>query len=265
VILTERLLLRAWRDDDLEPFAALNDDPVVMEHFPSVLDRAQSDALVAHVRAHVAEHGYGLWAVEVDGAFAGLPGLLWSDVSGIRELEVGWRLARPFWGRGFATEAATAALAYGLQRVPRIVSFTTLANERSWRVMERIGMRRTSWVDSSMASKNTRANKSSMSGDAEASPLRCAWECPLACQLAVRTERRCRASSALTPRRTSSAASAVLPEPGLPVIRKRTMPRLPHTVVPTRPAARPGPHAVVSDRVHRDVTCKLRQDHCKHR
>jgi ribosomal-protein-alanine N-acetyltransferase len=141
-IRTERLLLRQWRDDDLEPFAAMNADPVVMEHFPSVLDRAQSDALVDRVRAHFAEHGYGLWAVEVDSAFAGFTGLAWSEVTGSRELEVGWRLARPYWGRGLATEAATAALAYGLGRVPRVVSFTALTNERSQRVMERIGMRR---------------------------------------------------------------------------------------------------------------------------
>jgi ribosomal-protein-alanine N-acetyltransferase len=135
-------VLREWRDDDLAPFAALNADPVVMEHFPAVLDRAQSDALVGRIRDHVAEHGYGLWAVEVDGAFAGFTGLQWSEVTGTRELEVGWRLARPYWGRGLATEAATAALSYGLQQVPRVVSFTAMTNERSWRVMERIGMRR---------------------------------------------------------------------------------------------------------------------------
>jgi RimJ/RimL family protein N-acetyltransferase len=142
VIRTARLLLREWREEDLEPFAALNADPVVMEHFPSVLDRTQSDALVDWIRLHFAEHGYGLWAVDVDGAFAGFTGLCWSEVTGSPELEVGWRLARPFWGRGLATEAATAALSYGLQRVPRVVSFTALTNERSWRVMNRIGMRR---------------------------------------------------------------------------------------------------------------------------
>jgi RimJ/RimL family protein N-acetyltransferase len=139
---TARLVLREWRDEDLEPFAALNADPVVMEHFPSTLNRAQSDAVVGRVRDHFAEHGYGLWVVEVDDAFAGFTGLLWSEVTGRPELEVGWRLARPFWGRGLATEAATAALSYGLERVPRVVSFTAVTNERSWRVMERIGMRR---------------------------------------------------------------------------------------------------------------------------
>ena len=142
MIRTARLVLRQWRDEDLVPFAALNADPVVMEHFPSVLTRAQSDAYVARERAAIDEQGYGLWAVEVDGELAGSTGLRWTDVTGHRELEVGWRFAQPFWGRGLATEAATAALAHGLQRVPRVVSVTAVGNERSWRVMERLGMRR---------------------------------------------------------------------------------------------------------------------------
>lgn len=142
MIRTERLRLREWRDADLEPWAALNADPVVMEHFPSTLTRSESDAVVTRVRAHFAEHGYGLWAVDVDGDFAGFTGLQWTDATGSRELEVGWRLAQRFWGRGLATEAATAALAYGLDRVPRVVSLTAVTNTRSWRLMERIGMRR---------------------------------------------------------------------------------------------------------------------------
>ena len=139
---TPRVLLRDWRDDDLEPFSALNADPRVMEPFPASLTRAESDASAARIRTHLAEHGYGLWAVDVDGVFAGFTGLAWSEVTGTRALEIGWRLAPEFWGRGIATEAATAALAYGLEREPRLVSFTAVGNERSWRLMERIGMRR---------------------------------------------------------------------------------------------------------------------------
>ena len=93
MIRTERLLLRQWREDDLEPWAALCADPVVMEHFPAVLSREQADASIARVQAHVSEHGYGLWAVEVDGELAGWTGLAWTDVTGTRELEVGWRYA----------------------------------------------------------------------------------------------------------------------------------------------------------------------------
>lgn len=140
---TPRLLLRPWRAADRGPFAALNADPAVMEHFPGVLTRAESDAVADRVEAHFAEHGYGMWAVEVDGAFAGFTGLQWSDVTGTRELEIGWRYARAYWHRGYATEAATAALAHGLGRlVPRVVAFTAVVNRPSWRVMERTGMRR---------------------------------------------------------------------------------------------------------------------------
>lgn len=139
---TERVLLRQWREADLAPFAAMSADPVVMQHLPSVLTREDSDALATRVRERIAEQGYGLWAVEVDGAFAGWTGLQWTEVTGTRELEAGWRLAQAYWGRGLATEAAGAALAYGLARVPRVVSLTAVGNERSWRLMERIGMRR---------------------------------------------------------------------------------------------------------------------------
>ena len=139
---TERLLLREWRDDDRAPFAAMNADPVVMEHFAAPLTRAQSDAFVDRVRTHFAVHGYGLWAVDVDGTFAGFTGIWWTDVIGSRALEVGWRLSRAHWGHGYATEAATAALDVGLRQAPEVVSFTAVVNERSVRVMQRLGMRR---------------------------------------------------------------------------------------------------------------------------
>lgn len=144
---TPRLLLRAWRPEDREPFAALNADPEVMEHFPAPLTRKQSDAFVDRVERHFVDHGYGLWAVEHDGAFAGYVGLEWTDALGGHDLEVGWRLARRAWGQGIATEAATAALAHGLQQVPEIVSFTALTNQRSQAVMQRIGMRRAGEFD----------------------------------------------------------------------------------------------------------------------
>jgi len=136
------VLLGAWRDEDLEPFAALNADPVVMAQFPAPLPRSESDALAERIRVHFRQYGYGLWAVDAEGVFAGFTGDLWSEVTGARALEVGWRLAQDFWGRGLAAEAARAALAYGLEREPRVVSFTAVTNERSWRLMERIGMQR---------------------------------------------------------------------------------------------------------------------------
>ncbi|MDP1820544.1 MAG: GNAT family N-acetyltransferase [Acidimicrobiales bacterium] len=143
---TDRLRLRRWQPEDLEPFAALNDDPVVMEHFPSRPSGAESDAMVERIEAAFGRDGYGLWAVEVvaSGRFAGFTGL-WPatfEAPFTPAVEVGWRLARWSWGRGVATEAARAALADGFARlaVDEIVSFTSVGNERSRRVMQKLGM-----------------------------------------------------------------------------------------------------------------------------
>lgn len=144
---TERLLLRGWRDDDLEPFAALNADPVVMEHFPAPLTRAESDAFVGIVQQRWREGDPSWWAVEViDGPpFIGFVGLsvVRFDAPFTPAVEVGWRLAREHWGRGYAPEAATAAIAHGIDELglDEIVSFTVPANTNSRRVMEKVGMR----------------------------------------------------------------------------------------------------------------------------
>ncbi|HUR13192.1 MAG TPA: GNAT family N-acetyltransferase [Mycobacteriales bacterium] len=144
-ISTERLVLRTWRPSDREPFAALNADPVVMEHFPAVLTRQDSDAFVDRIESHFAQHGYGLWALEHDGEFLGFTGLSWAEGLPMSPcLEVGWRLAQHAWGHGYATEAARAALEVGLEQADSVVSFTAVRNERSWRVMERLGMHRES-------------------------------------------------------------------------------------------------------------------------
>lgn len=147
-IRTPRLILRRWRPEDLEPFAALNADPVVMEHFPSTLSREESDAFARRIEDHFDRYGFGLWALEIPGVapFAGFVGL---SVPGFEAhftpcVEIGWRLAAGSWGKGYATEAARAVLAFGFERLSlaEIVSFTAPANERSRRVMERIGMTR---------------------------------------------------------------------------------------------------------------------------
>jgi len=147
-IRTPRLVLRGWRDADVEPFAAMNADPRVMEHFPARLSSGETAAMVARIRVHFEEHGFGLWAVEVPGVapFIGFTGL-----SRPRFLapftpcvEIGWRLAFDHWGRGYATEAARASLAFGFERLGlgEIVSFTVPANRRSIHVMEKLGMTR---------------------------------------------------------------------------------------------------------------------------
>ena len=145
---TPRLRLRRWRDDDRAPFAALNADPVVMEHFPSPLSRDESDALVDRIKSGFDQRGWGLWAAEVreSGAFIGFVGLNPATFAApfTPAVEVGWRLAREHWGHGYATEGARGALDFGFGELAldEIVSFTTHANARSRKVMERLGMHR---------------------------------------------------------------------------------------------------------------------------
>jgi RimJ/RimL family protein N-acetyltransferase len=143
---TQRLLLRQWRDRDLAPFAALNADPEVMRHFLQPLTREQSDSLFHEQRALIEERGWGLWAVEGRDGFVGFVGLAVPrfEAHFTPAVEVGWRLARRAWGHGYATEAARAAVTFGFGELglEEIVSFTSVENERSRRVMERLGMTR---------------------------------------------------------------------------------------------------------------------------
>jgi RimJ/RimL family protein N-acetyltransferase len=147
-IVTDRLRLRRWLPQDREPFAALNADPRVMEHYPAALSRQESDAMVARIEAHFEEHGFGLWVVEIPSVapFAGFVGL---NVARFEApftpcVEIGWRLAVEQWGCGYATEAARAVRAFGFEALglDEIVSFTAVGNVRSRRVMEKIGMSR---------------------------------------------------------------------------------------------------------------------------
>lgn len=146
---TPRLRLRQWRASDREPFAAMNADPAVMEFFPSLQSRESSDASIDLWQSQLVTQGWSNWAVELteSGEFIGFVGL-----SVPRRLlpfspcvEIGWRLAKPFWNKGFATEGARAALkaAFTTIGLSEVVSFTTLANRRSRAVMERIGLRNT--------------------------------------------------------------------------------------------------------------------------
>ncbi|GAA5235305.1 GNAT family N-acetyltransferase [Verticiella sediminum] len=147
-LVTPRLCLRPWRDADLAPFAALNADARVMRYFPAPLARAESDALAARIRGRLANSLFGLWAVEIPGVcgFAGFTGLCVPafDAPFTPCVEIAWRLARAYWGQGYATEAARAALAYGLDTLglDEIVAFTARVNTPSIAVMERIGMQR---------------------------------------------------------------------------------------------------------------------------
>ncbi len=143
---TKRLILRPWKEADLEPFAQLNVDGRVMEYFPSVLSRKESNDLARRIITNLEEQGWGLWAVAIPGVadFIGFIGLAKPSFEAhfTPTVEVGWRLAFDHWGNGYATEGAKAALAYGFEtlQLPEIVSFTAEQNTRSRRIMEKIDM-----------------------------------------------------------------------------------------------------------------------------
>jgi RimJ/RimL family protein N-acetyltransferase len=144
---TTRLILRTWRESDVEPWAAMNADPQVREFLGDLLTPEQSAASAAHFQAQLEERGFGFWAVEVQstGEFIGFAGLDQVDKGmPFTGMEIGWRLARSAWGHGFATEAALASLAFGFEilALPEIVAVTTATNLRSQAVMRRIGMTR---------------------------------------------------------------------------------------------------------------------------
>lgn len=145
---TARLTLRQWLPGDLEPFAALNADPAVMEFMPALLSREQSAQFIAGAAADLERRGFGIWAVEerAGGSFAGCVGLNVPsfDAPFTPCVEILWRLARHAWGRGFATEAARACLGlgFGTLGLEEVVAFTVPGNTRSRALMERLGMRR---------------------------------------------------------------------------------------------------------------------------
>ena len=147
-ISTRRLILRPWRTSDLPLFAEQNADSTVMQFITGVLTREESDDYVERAKSHLAQHGFCKWAVEIPGAapFIGAVGLTYVKFGApfTPAVEVAWRLNRQYWGGGYATEAAQAAIADGFNRVglPEIVSMTALPNAASMTVMDRLGMTR---------------------------------------------------------------------------------------------------------------------------
>lgn len=146
LIKTKRLLLRPWQKKDLKPFCQINTDKRVMEYFPKTLTPEESNHFAKKISIQIEQVGWGLWAVEVPeiASFIGFIGL--SPVSFTSHftpaVEIGWRLAYPYWGHGYATEGALAALKFGFETLylPEIVSFTAKQNKRSIKVMKKIGM-----------------------------------------------------------------------------------------------------------------------------
>jgi RimJ/RimL family protein N-acetyltransferase len=146
ILETPRLRLRQWRDEDRPAFAELNADLRVMEHFPQTLERTESDAMAERIRQRIEQNGWGLWAVEATGVspFIGYVGLTVPrfEAHFTPCIELGWRLAHAYWGRGYATEAACAAVDHAFDRLnlKELVAFTVPANIRSRAVMKRLGM-----------------------------------------------------------------------------------------------------------------------------
>jgi ribosomal-protein-alanine N-acetyltransferase len=145
---TDRIILRRWKSKDRVPFAELNSDPVVMEHFLKVLTPVESNVMIKRIEEHFERHGFGLWAMErkEDAAFMGFTGLAIPpfEAKFTPCVEIGWRMHQAFWGQGYVTEAAreVVKLAFGELGLRELVSFTVPANTRSRAVMERLGMTR---------------------------------------------------------------------------------------------------------------------------
>jgi RimJ/RimL family protein N-acetyltransferase len=148
--LTERLALRRWRVEDRGPFAAINADPEVMRFIGTgaILDPALSDELITRFEREWEARGFGLWALSArddpDERLLGFCGLTVPMFlpAVLPAVEVGWRLARDAWGRGYATEAAQAAVAFGFEEhgMEEILSIVDPDNERSLRVCAKLGM-----------------------------------------------------------------------------------------------------------------------------
>jgi len=150
---TPRLGLRRWRQEDRVPFAEMNADPQVMQYYPDVLTRTQSDAFVDAIENHFSQHGYGLWAVDLKRtvAFIGYIGFYTAtfDAPFTPCVEIGWRLAQAHWSRGYATEGAKACLRHGFEtlRFQEVYSFTSAVNRPSIRVMQKIGLKKAGTFD----------------------------------------------------------------------------------------------------------------------
>lgn len=148
ILKTKRLILRPWKEEDLSLFAAMNADERVMEHFPATLSREESDAFAKKIMRQFETKDYGLWAVEVPGiaSFIGFVGLIDHDFPAHFTpcIEIGWRLAYNYWGQGYAFEAASKVMdyAFNVLKLDELVSMTAVSNQRSQKLMKKLGMTR---------------------------------------------------------------------------------------------------------------------------
>lgn len=147
-IRTQRVLLRQWKDSDLDRWAAMNADAEVRKYFPKLLDRAEADDEASRIRGNIAQRGWGMWAIEIPGvhAFAGFVGLSLPalEAAWMPAVEIGWRLSQAAWHKGYATEGAIAAMNFAFDELhlPEVVAMSVKTNTPSHNVMERLGMTR---------------------------------------------------------------------------------------------------------------------------
>ena len=143
---TSRLILRNWKQNDIEPFAILNSDPRVCEFLPNVLSQEETLTSVIKIQSHFKKHAFGLFAVELISTktFIGFVGLKYFsfDSHFTPSVELAWRLSWENWGQGLATEAAQKVTQYGFETLglPEILAITAKNNQGSRRVMEKLGM-----------------------------------------------------------------------------------------------------------------------------
>lgn len=143
---TERLIMRQWSESDRVVFARLNADADVMAFLPAVLNKSESDTLADRIEALIDGRGWGLWALELKQSqqFIGFVGLHEPtyELPVTPCVEIGWRLAREYWGKGYATEAANVALEFAFKTLAlnEVYSFTSVINKRSSAVMQRLNM-----------------------------------------------------------------------------------------------------------------------------
>lgn len=145
---TKRLILRSWRESDIEPFYKINQDEKVTEFLPGAMSLEEVKNFIKNMNQHIEDQGFGLWAVELKSnqKLIGFVGLKYQDFPAHFTpcVEVGWRLSSEFWGNGYATEAAAAALKIAFEKfkLKEVVSFTVPQNIKSQAVMERLGLKR---------------------------------------------------------------------------------------------------------------------------
>lgn len=151
ILTTKRLILRTWKPSDIPLMTAINSDPLVMEYFPAIQDITATEALIDHINQHYEKFGYAAYAVEIKDTheFIGFVGLNQPPFeipnfkpNGLPIVEIGWRLSSNHWGQGYATEAAKTVLDYAFTELNlnEVISFTVVANTKSRRVMEKIGL-----------------------------------------------------------------------------------------------------------------------------